>query len=125
MNVFKQFADTITEEVNEIEDNINDIFRQKPEEPTGIYGEESSDIDEELSNPRINSIFSELRTEFPSPTITPSPDSVLVIPGTNPGPTPTPTPSINIEGFEDVEKMTVSKKINNGLKEKFYDNFKF
>jgi hypothetical protein len=123
MNVFKKFTDTITEEVNQIEKNINDVFTQEPLE---IIEGDQFDMDEELSNPSINSIYSELRTEFPSPTTTPNTDTILVSSDVEPnGTTPTPTPSITIEGFEDIEKKTVSEKINKELEEKFYDIFKF
>ena len=64
------------------------------------------DTDELLQDPQTSDIFDELRSEFPETTPTSAP------------------PSIAIEGFEDVT-LSNAQKINNQLKQKFIDNFKF
>lgn len=74
-----------------------------PAEDAFIIDEDPNEL---LQDPQTSDILDELRTEFPSITPTPAP------------------PSIFIEGFEDVA-LSDAEKMNNQLKQKFIDNFKF
>ena len=115
MNVFKEFIDNISgevneiqnniaEEVNEMEDNINNLIVQEPEGP-----EETS-----MTLPPLEATMVDEDTGELIPEITPTP---------SPPPKSSLSP-INIEGFGDVSLSTV-EKMNNKLKQKFIDNFKF
>tara|TARA_B100000941_G_C28494146_1_gene549789 strand:+ start:852 stop:1091 length:240 start_codon:yes stop_codon:yes gene_type:complete len=57
-----------------------------------------------LSDPRVINIYNEIKKERSIPE-----------------PTPTPT----VENFEDIKVMPLNEKINNDLKKKFNENFKF
>ncbi len=68
---------------------------------------ESKTSNELLKDPQINSIFRDVRKEFPKPTDIPE-----------------PTSSVNIEGFEDIP-LHINEKINKQLKQKFMENYTF
>ena len=59
-----------------------------------------------LTDPRVINIYNEIKKER----------SIIV-------PTPTPTPTV--ENFEDIKVIPLNEKINNDLKKKFNENFKF
>lgn len=80
------------------------------------FESKSEEISNELlKDPQINSIFRDVRKEFPEPTDIPE---LMNTPG------PTPTPSVNIEGFEDVP-LHINEQINKQLKQKFMENYTF
>tara|TARA_Y100000996_G_scaffold415370_1_gene409649 strand:- start:1169 stop:1558 length:390 start_codon:yes stop_codon:yes gene_type:complete len=113
MNAFKEFANNINQQVDVLEENITDMLNPEnteEEEELQEEREEEEKIEEQLKDPTINNIFSSLRRKFPSPTNFP---------------VPSPSPAPKIEGFEDLEKTPIQKQINNQLKQKFVDNFKF
>ena len=114
MNTFKEFANNINQQVDVLEENITNMLNPENTEEEELQEElqekreEEEKIEEQLKDPTINNIFSSLRREFPSPTEF-----------------PVPSPALKIEGFEDLEKIPIQKQINNQLKQKFIDNFKF
>jgi len=116
MNAFKEFTNNINQQVYVLEENITNMLNPENTEEEELQEElqeereEEEKIEEQLKDPAINNIFSSLRREFPSPTEFP---------------VPSPSPSPKIEGFEDLEKIPIQKQINNQLKQKFVDNFKF
>jgi hypothetical protein len=57
-----------------------------------------------LSDPRVINIYNEIKKERSTPV-----------------PTPTPT----VENFKDIKVISLNEKINNDLKKKFNENFKF
>ena len=116
MNAFKEFANNINQQVDVLEENITNMLKPENTEEEELQEElqeereEEEKIEEQLKDPSINNIFSSLRREFPSPTELP---------------VPSPSPAPKIEGFEDLEKTSIQKQINEQLKQKFIDNFKF
>ena len=123
MNAFKEFANNINQQVDVLGENITNMLNtetteeelqeraeEERQEELQEEREEEEKMEEQLKDPTINNIFSSLRREFPSPTEFP---------------VPSPSPSPKIEGFEDLEKTSIQKQINDQLKKKFIDNFRF